>query len=159
MTTLPTTIGISAGATPDPDLTHLLAHLTSKPSIQSLLVLSRTDGSIIQSSGALSRPSATDGKASEDENGAKSLEKYASVVWNYVKATEEMVGGLEEADGRKVVGKEGGEEKGDGAENGGETTEGEGVKLLRVRTGRREIVIVPDKKYILAVFHDTLSAP
>lgn len=104
-----------------------------------------------------------------------------------MKATEEMVGGLEEADGRKVVGKEGGEEKGDGAENGGETTEGEGVKLLRVRTGRREIVIVPgefgdlllgnriengglggeytdhmmetDKKYILAVFHDTLSAP
>jgi hypothetical protein len=44
----------------------------------------------------------------------------------------------------------------DSHEKGDEEDE---VKLLRLRTRKHEIVIVPDRKYLLCVVHDTTATP
>lgn len=96
--------------------------------MQSLLILSRTDGSIIQATGAIAR---TPAAAAGDEDADDSLEKYATVVYRHVKATEEMAKGLEEVEISSRPEQEGG------------NAEEDDVKLVRVRTKRRELVIVP----------------
>lgn len=42
--------------------------------------------------------------------------------------------------------------------NGGDRDEEDEVKLLRMRTKKHEIVVVPDKKYLLCVVHDAAGA-
>lgn len=118
-----------------------LSRLASKPGVQSTLVLSKIDGSIIRSSGLLGNisPSMTsasgpdDGSAniaatqtgsigdpydiSKNENTkTKSAEAIARIVFSFVSAAGDFVDGV------------------DG---------GDDLKLLRVRTRKNEIVIVP----------------
>lgn len=70
------------------------------------------------------------------------------MVWNYMNATKDLVQGLDEqvrmASHDQAI-----------------TADGElqdEVKLLRLRTKKYELVIVPDSKYLLVVVHETPSA-
>lgn len=91
-------------------------------------------------------------------------------MWRHVQACDDLIRGL---DGEKkpddstapgkvdggaaarsdVQGKEGGGGK-DLAKDG----DSDELRLLRLRTKRRELVVVPDPKFILVVFHDTPPA-
>ncbi|RPB22404.1 hypothetical protein L211DRAFT_788898, partial [Terfezia boudieri ATCC MYA-4762] len=97
------------------EITALLHRLSQKDTVTSVMVLARADGAIIRVAGALANPIETRGLVAE----------YAGVVWRYVRASEEMVGGDDD------------------------------LKLLRVRTRRGELVIVPEGRFILVVVHDT----
>jgi dynein light chain roadblock-type len=120
----------------------LLSRLSSKPGVQSTLVLSRTDGAIIRSEGLLARnrkqTDATDDTtphvngSKRDSSGpgiggvddsantstTKTGEDIARAVWKYVQATEGLVEDMD--------------------------TEDE-LRLLRVRTKKNELVVVPSK--------------
>ena len=118
-----------------------LARLAAKPGVQATLVLSKADGSIIRSSGLLAPPSPpasgnglTDGDVKEpietlngdsDYNGisgrdnkGKNVEDVAKMVFLFVSAAGDFAQGMDD---------------------------GDEVKLLRLRTRKNEIVIVPGK--------------
>ncbi|KAL8990524.1 MAG: hypothetical protein Q9169_008101 [Polycauliona sp. 2 TL-2023] len=133
-----------------------LARLAAKPGVRSTLVLSASDGSIIKSTGLLadsalaSSPDASlvgidtnnDGKQSSTtpsnsnhvyeggEGRTRTAEHVAKMVFNFVAAAKEFAQGIEE---------------------------GDDAKLLRIRTRKQEIVIVPDLKYLLVVIQDAPS--
>lgn len=73
-----------------------------------------------------------------------------------------LSGAEDDADGDGVVrhvdggvAGDGGSASGAGAGGAGEKEEGDDeVKLLRLRTKRHEIVVVPDRKFLLCVVHD-----
>ncbi|KAF2017448.1 hypothetical protein BU24DRAFT_420500 [Aaosphaeria arxii CBS 175.79] len=131
--------------TPD-DTLALLTRLSQKPGVQSTLVLARDTGAIVRTSGLISKsasanPNSTLPASSETsadnytntrkEGGIHNAEDVASMVWSFLTAAGDLVDGLD--------------------------TEDE-VKLLRLRTKKNELVIVPDSKYILVVIHDTPPA-
>ena len=116
-----------------------LLRLASKPGVQSTLILSKADGSIIRSTGLLATSSTPDSGLSEQEtnngtalNGntgvteamsgsdiqtqAKSAEEIARVVFNFVEGANTFAESMDQADE---------------------------IKLLRMRTKRNEIMIVP----------------
>ncbi|KAL2795998.1 hypothetical protein BJX66DRAFT_350280 [Aspergillus keveii] len=197
----------------------LLSHLTSRPGVQSTLILSRKDGSIIQSTGLLAPPKRTRSETSpltavpstattEDPlntttappttsspaaettqqsptqtqtqsqqrppHQPSQAEALAAHIFAFVSSASNLSLTLSNPvgeGGRK--GSESGFVNVNGAENGGgfastgsgtgrEDAEGDGgegqdddeVKLLRLRTKKHEIVVVPDKKYLLCVVHD-----
>ncbi|PSN63549.1 hypothetical protein BS50DRAFT_602365 [Corynespora cassiicola Philippines] len=124
----------------------LLTRLSQKPGVQSTLILSRDTGAIVRTSGLISNsasanpnstlPASTetapDGYANgRKESGIHSAEDVASMVWSFLGAAGNLVGGLDKEDE---------------------------VKLLRLRTKKNELVIVPDSKFILVVVHDTPPA-
>ncbi|CCX04778.1 hypothetical protein FPQ18DRAFT_400545 [Pyronema domesticum] len=130
----------------DAELSAILSRLSGKQSVQSLLILARDTGAIIRATGAITRPTSPDHPLAAE---------YASAVYRYVKASEELVGALENIDGGVMGGVA--REKTDGEEDNGERDD---MRLLRIRTRRRELVVVPeDPRYVLVVFHDTPSAP
>ncbi|KAF2257307.1 hypothetical protein BU26DRAFT_514008 [Trematosphaeria pertusa] len=131
--------------TPDETLS-LLTRLSQKPGVQSTLVLSRETGAIVRTSGLISNSTsanpnstlpASSGAAPENytngkkEGGIQSAEDVASMVWSFISAASSLVEGLDKEDE---------------------------VKLLRLRTKKNELVIVPDPKFILVVIHDTPPA-
>ncbi|PBP28267.1 hypothetical protein BUE80_DR000806 [Diplocarpon rosae] len=61
----------------------------------------------------------------------QAFETFAKMVWNYVNATGQLVHDMDSEDE---------------------------VKLLRLRTRKHELVIVPDSKYIFVVVHDVPSS-
>lgn len=125
-----------------------LIRLASKPGVQSTLIISKADGSIIRSTGLLSSspsslsiaplPSSVSGTfpanrgperelvseihdgvenhPDEREGGAQTAEDVAKMVYSFVSAAGELVEGL---------------------------NKGDEVKLLRLRTKKNELVIVP----------------
>ncbi|MCJ1401659.1 hypothetical protein MMC11_004876 [Xylographa trunciseda] len=128
-----------------------LSRLASKPGVQFTLVLSRADGAIIQATGFamdgmasptdgndLHKPAesrmglaeSVDEKTGYARNGAessKNAEAVAKMVYQFVSTTAGLVNDLED---------------------------GDDVQLVRLRTRKSEIVIVPDSTYILAVIYD-----
>ncbi|KAL0632335.1 hypothetical protein Q9L58_008773 [Maublancomyces gigas] len=88
------------------ELTSLLARISQKQSVQSLIILDRSSGAIIRSSGSIAA----------NRNSETLVGEYAGMVWKFVKSAEEMVGGMDDEDD---------------------------LRLLRVRTKRHELVIVP----------------
>ncbi|KAF2092492.1 hypothetical protein NA57DRAFT_50141 [Rhizodiscina lignyota] len=128
-------------------LNHL-TRLSQKPGVQSTLVLSRETGAIVRTSGLISNSSSAnpnstlppsgdstttaDGYTNGTPGGTQSAEDVARLVWTFVTAAGTMVEGLDGKDGE--------------------------VKLLRVRTRKNELVIVPDSKFLLVVIHDTPPA-
>src|ERR1700753_1650048 len=127
---------------PSDESLALLARLGSKPGVQSTLVLSRADGAIVRSEGLLARSrkrsdSSTDAtqrvngskrdsigpSTARTEDGAensntKTGEDIARAVWKYVQATEGLVEDMDDEDE---------------------------LRLLRVRTKKNELVVVPSK--------------
>ena len=116
-----------------------LSRLASKPGVQSTLILSKKDGSIIRSTGLLASASSTvegqDGLGNaphaadaaqsdmkgemEGLNKTKSAEEIAKMVMTYVDGSNAFAEGMKD---------------------------GDEVRLLRMRTRKNEIVIVPGKQ-------------
>jgi dynein light chain roadblock-type len=131
--------------------------------VQSTLILSRENGAIVRTSGLISKSSAANPSstlpASSDpssdnftngrkESGIHSAEDVAGMVWSFLSAAGNLVDELDKEDE---------------------------VRLLRLRTKKNELVIVPgahatlaavsltadfdpDPKFILVVIHDTPPA-
>ncbi|KAI9804949.1 MAG: hypothetical protein M1833_006252 [Piccolia ochrophora] len=140
-----------------PDETDaLLTRLSQKPGVQSTLVLSRDTGAVVRTTGLVSasatpnpnstlpassnanpstvssntqtQPDLPDGKPSASSTGTlTAAEELAGRVWTFVSAAGALANGL------------------DGDDE---------VKLLRLRTKKNELVIVPDPKFLLVVVHD-----
>ncbi|KAL5426587.1 hypothetical protein PMIN07_011556 [Paraphaeosphaeria minitans] len=134
-----------AEKTSDETLAHL-TRISQKPGVQSTLILSRENGAIVRTSGLISNSTSANPNstlpASNDtapdnyangkkEGGIQSAEDVASKVWSFLTAAGILVDGLYEEDE---------------------------VKLLRLRTKKNELVIIPDTKFILVLVHDTPPA-
>ncbi|KAL6721895.1 hypothetical protein ACLMJK_001000 [Lecanora helva] len=129
-----------------------LSRLASKPGVQSTLILSKADGSIIRSTGLLAASSSSQsdtpvvennfekkgpqlandamvGKGSADEPDLASTEnsaqKVARMVHNFVASANSFTEGMNRSDD---------------------------VRLLRLRTRKNEIVIVPGKKSLILLY-------
>ena len=129
---------------PSDESLGLLSRMSSKPGVQSTLVLSRADGAIVRSEGLLARrrrrldstgdaafssgQSTSSGRDStisnglggaepaEGEAGPVAGEEIARTVWRFVQATEGIVGEMDKEDE---------------------------LRLLRIRTKKNELVIIP----------------
>ncbi|KAF2446888.1 hypothetical protein P171DRAFT_240772 [Karstenula rhodostoma CBS 690.94] len=134
-----------AEKTSDETLAHL-TRISQKPGVQSTLILSRENGAIVRTSGLISNSTSANPNstlpASNDtapdsytngkkEGGIQNAEDVASKVWSFLTAAGSLVDGLYEEDE---------------------------VKLLRLRTKKNELVIIPDTKFILVLVHDTPPA-
>lgn len=107
-----------------------LTRLSQKPGVRGTLIISRQTGAIVRASGLISRddsanpdaalPGSSDGVDKENE-GAQSAEDVARIVWNFAKVAGDM---LEELNGPAD----------------------DDMKLLRIRSKKRELVIVPGKE-------------
>lgn len=116
--------------------------------MQSLLILARDSGAIIRATGAITRSTAPDHPLAAE---------YAAAAHRYVLASEALVGELEGIDGGVFggVAKPAGATTataaaagaGAAAAQGEEEVDGgdgrDDVRLIRVRTRRRELVVVP----------------
>ncbi|CVK90589.1 uncharacterized protein FMAN_08907 [Fusarium mangiferae] len=124
-------------------LEEKLGRLSKKPGVKASIILDRTTGAILKTSGQIdalqtskTRTTSTatsfsnEGPALE-ESETKGVEQFAAIVWNYVNSSGSLV---QELDGEDEL------------------------KLLRLRTRKQELVIVPDPKYLLVVVHDTPPA-
>ncbi|KAJ5258439.1 hypothetical protein N7497_001753 [Penicillium chrysogenum] len=177
-------------------VTTLLSHLTSRPGVQSTLILSRKDGSIIQSTGQLAPTTEENGssrtaqipQSTTDSNPLSAAqptdpspaspavsqpyqpsqaETLAAHIFAFVSSAEALGISLSRptptvqrsSDSHWDVNYDYGNEAGAARE---EDRDGDGVdrdedgevKLLRMRTKKHEIVVVPDRKYLLCVVHD-----
>jgi hypothetical protein len=179
-------------------VTALLSHLTSRPGVQSTLILSRKDGSIIQSTGQLaaqensprntppapSTPDQTPTAQPSDSSPASpsspkpttyqpsQAEALAAHIFNFVSSASALGVSLARpmttyptANGHSSSGLDaeyGSYGNGTGTntpreedrDTQGDREEEDEVKLLRMRTRKHEIVVVPDRKYLLCVVHD-----
>lgn len=133
------------------DPTESLAHLTrlsQKPGVLATLILSRTTGAIVRSSGLFAEDSLSTAAHNNDELGSpdrrrtntigelKSAREVATAVWNFFKSSDNLIEQMIEVD-----------KSSDGRDE---------VKLLRLRLRRKEIVVVPGMfvKLGLALFQD-----
>ncbi|KAJ6124488.1 hypothetical protein N7471_011805 [Penicillium samsonianum] len=178
-------------------VTALLSHLTSRPGVQSTLILSRKDGSIIQSTGQLAQTTEENGSSrtaqispsTTDPNPLSAAqptdpssptsptvlqpyqpsqaETLAAHIFAFVSSAEALGVSLSRPtltvqrpnDSHWDVNYDYVNEAGTARE---EDRDGDGldrdedgeVKLLRMRTKKHEIVVVPDRKYLLCVVHD-----
>ncbi|KAK5114680.1 hypothetical protein LTR62_002253 [Meristemomyces frigidus] len=135
-------------ASPSIETEALLARLSQRPGVRSTLVLSRDTGNIVRSSGLLSADDIEQESAAlheqvngtlpgQDTNGThkkgtRNVEEVAKLVCDFVRSASNMIESL----------------NGDHDE----------AKLLRIRTKKNEIVIVPDAKFLAVVIHDTPTA-
>ncbi|KAK3696144.1 hypothetical protein LTR37_018115 [Vermiconidia calcicola] len=132
---------------PSEETQNLLARLAQRPGVQSTLIISRETGAIVRSSGLITAEDiAEDGTATAPSNGAyvngtdgeakkkgtRDAEEVARLVYGFVQSAGSMI---EELNG-----------------------ENDEAKLLRVRTKKNELVVVPDAKFLLVVIHDTPPA-
>jgi hypothetical protein len=185
----------------------LLSHLSSRPGVQSTLILSRKDGSIIQSTGLLapsqthsSQPSRnavasaempmsspSEPASSSNSHDVPNLpdqasfanqqpykpsqaEALAAHIHAFVLSASALSVSLSHPPSATIAedgyhGRSSNVNVEDGAGNGAvdedveeaenrDKEEGDEVKLLRLRTKKHEIVVVPDRKYLLCVVHD-----
>ncbi|KAI4242094.1 MAG: hypothetical protein LQ352_007307 [Teloschistes flavicans] len=124
-----------------------LTRLAAKPGVRSTLILSKSDGSIIKSTGFLENPPTRDNSippsvgngldhnntledGNEEEGKSKSAEHVASMVFKFVAVANEFADGLDK---------------------------GNDARLLRMRTRKSEIVIALDPKFLSVVIHDAPS--
>ncbi|CAG7927339.1 unnamed protein product [Penicillium olsonii] len=154
-------------------VTALLSHLTSRPGVQSTLILSRKDGSIIQSTGQLAQPQDTNDTNTQPSDSSPAspafaqpyqpsqAETLAAHIFAFVSSASALGISLS----RPVVTQNGSHwdeayEGNEGQDRDDEDRDEDGeVKLLRMRTKKHEIVVVPDRKYLLCVVHDASPGP
>ncbi|KAJ5141575.1 Dynein light chain-related protein [Penicillium atrosanguineum] len=145
-------------------VTALLSHLTSRPGVQSTLILSRKDGSIIQSTGELAiqepRPQLLPPtyQPSQAETLAAHITAYVSSASALSISLSKPTQTSEGSDSAlNVYGTYGNGTTPQDRDADRDRDEDE-VKLLRMRTRKHEIVVVPDRKYLLCVVHDAAHA-
>lgn len=124
----------------------LLARLSKKEGVQATIAIDQNTGLILKktgdisiSNGAGTRPptasnaasNGLDDSASKEPDEVRGIEEMAMMVWKFVQAAGGLVQGLDSEDE---------------------------VRLLRLRTKKHELVIVPDSKYLLVVVHETPAA-
>lgn len=135
-----------------------LSRLSAKPGVQSTLILSKTDGSIIRTSGLLADPSYPPGSSSSrpassssggeaaaaattDTASGHADGTHAEAYYEVIDANDENSNEKRAEDVAKMVfsfvSNAGGFVQG--------MDEGDELKLLRIRTRKSEIVIVPGK--------------
>jgi dynein light chain roadblock-type len=145
-------------------LLESLGRLSKKPGVLATIALDRTSGAILKTTGSIS-PSRTStvtatslvvnatSNTSDDVTGSfedvGGIGQMASMVWSFVRSSAGLVQGLD-------------------AEVTFISCElmnywinmscQDEVKLLRLRTKKYELVIVPDSKYLLVAVHETPSA-
>nr|POE79600.1 hypothetical protein CFP56_07665 [Quercus suber] len=141
-------------ASPSEDTQAVLARLAQRPGVQGTLIISRDNGAIVQSTrlvteedveteednttAATNGVAYTNGVAGNEsaevvkKTGTRKADEIATLVWRYMSSTAALIEDM----------------------NG----EGDEAKLVRVRTKRNEIVIVPDAKFYLVVLHETPPA-
>ncbi|KAF6807817.1 hypothetical protein CSOJ01_07939, partial [Colletotrichum sojae] len=132
-------------------LDETLSRLSKKPAVKAVVILDRATGAILRTTGQLSfnatalpssgsfsgEGAAAQQQQQQQQNGEsegeqlQGLEDFAAKVWNWVNASGTLVLDLDVEDE---------------------------LKLLRLRTKKQELVIVPDPKYLLIVVHDTPPA-
>ncbi|KAK2600898.1 hypothetical protein N8I77_010399 [Diaporthe amygdali] len=143
-------------------LEETLSRLSKKPGVKATIALDRASGAILKTAGQISSLRTSNSQQQQQDSqstaaAASSLsastsdvpassgsavaagtssetqgaEELASMVWAFVNSAGGLVHGLD--------------------------TEDE-LKLLRVRTKKQELVIVPDAKYLLIVIHETPAA-
>lgn len=138
---------------PSEETQAVLARLAQRPGVQGTLILSRVNGAIVQSTrlvtgedvdteegpaaATTNGTSYTNGVGGNEgdvvkKTGTRKADEIATLVWNYMSSTAALIEGM----------------------NG----EGDEAKLVRVRTKRNEIVVVPDAKFFLVVIHETPPA-
>ncbi|KAJ5657367.1 uncharacterized protein N7484_001016 [Penicillium longicatenatum] len=174
-------------------VTALLSHLTSRPGVQSTLILSRKDGSIIQRTGQLapqeptSRPAPTTSEQTtppSDTDPApvpaqipqvSQAEALAAHIFAFVSSASALGVSLSNPtpqssdvlppststpalDGESNYGNGSRTPREEDRDENTDREEDEEVKLLRMRTRKHEIVVVPDRKYLLCVVHDASHA-
>jgi hypothetical protein len=173
-------------------VTALLSHLTSRPGVQSTLILSRKDGSIIQSTGQLAIQESTPRQTplvsstadqdpiaqTSDSSPASPVahfstyqpsqaETLAAHIFAYVASASAL--GVSLSKPTRAIEASNTALNGYGTYGNGTTPqedrdadtdrdEEDEVKLLRMRTRKHEIVVVPDRKYLLCVVHDAAHA-
>ncbi|KAF3896463.1 Dynein light chain-related protein [Trichophyton interdigitale] len=180
-----------------------LSHLTSRPGVQSTLILSRKDGSIIQTTGLLAAPSATNGTSPTSAPSAETAtpssitdpdgelseaasspivvqptrdtvpykpspaETLAVHIHAFVSSASSLSTALSspadneddheaENEKKKSPNKDSEPAGGNPFEDQAppEREDDDELKLLRLRTKIHEIIIIPDRKYLLCVVHD-----
>lgn len=117
-------------ASPSEETENLLARLSQRPGVQSTLILSRDTGAIVRSSGLVTPDEITEDAAApttgayvngnEEEvkkKGTRNAEEVARLVYGFVKSVGTMI---EELNG-----------------------DNDEAKLLRIRTKKNELVVVP----------------
>lgn len=111
---------------PSEETANLLARLAQRPGVQGTLILSRETGAIVRTSGLATEEEDGEGDSGAVVNGAdgalkskgtRKAEEVARLVWTFVQSAGQMIESL----------------------NG----ENDEAKLLRVRTKRNELVVVP----------------
>jgi len=131
-----------------------LHRLSRKPGVKAWLMLDRKSGAVLKTNGHVSsiRPaknvassngantnplqipstsgsfSAADIVPSESDSEAQAARELASLVWGFITSAGALVDDMDSDDE---------------------------LKLLRLRTRKQELVIVPEAKYLLVVSHDT----
>ncbi|KAI1392425.1 uncharacterized protein F4822DRAFT_391012 [Hypoxylon trugodes] len=123
-----------------------LHRLSKKPGVKAWLMLDRTNGTVLKTNGQISAirparssnsrnslPSPTGGSFSTDvnvntNNETQAAQELASMVWSFLSTAGSLVDEIDSEDE---------------------------LKLLRLRTKKQELVIVPEPKYLLVVVHDT----
>lgn len=124
----------------------LLVRLSQKEGVQATIAIDQNTGIILKKTGDISfpigigtRPSTAsnagsnglDDSASKDSDEVRGIEDMAMMVWKFVQAAGGLIQGLDSEDE---------------------------VKLLRLRTKKHELVIVPDSRYLLVVVRETPAA-
>ncbi|KAG7116410.1 hypothetical protein HYQ45_015843 [Verticillium longisporum] len=121
-------------------LDEKLTRLSQKQGVKATVVLDRASGAILRTTGQLSTLNAAaaalagsgQGSAAAAPGGeGQALDGFAAKVWAWVNASGSLVEELDAEDE---------------------------LKLLRLRTKKQELVIVPDARYLMIVVHDTPPA-
>ncbi|KAL7621097.1 hypothetical protein AAE478_008410 [Parahypoxylon ruwenzoriense] len=129
-----------------------LHRLSKKPGVKAWLMLDRANGSVLKTNGQIASvrparsssssasasannqlPSPTGGSFSTDvgantDNETQAAQELAGMVWGFLSTAGSLVDEIDNEDE---------------------------LKLLRLRTKKQELVIVPEPKYLLVVVHDT----
>lgn len=123
---------------PSAETERLLARLAQRPGVQGTLILARETGAIVRSSGLVTdeentdeeaRPPTSNGPDGEGKKrGTRKAEDVARLVYKFVTHAGDMIEDL----------------------NG----EHDEAKLLRVRTKKNEVVVVPGMLHISGVMRD-----
>ncbi|KAF4624403.1 hypothetical protein G7Y89_g13769 [Cudoniella acicularis] len=124
-----------------PNVSETIARLSGKAGVKATMVLDRSLNTVLQTSGSFSsfrsadssRNPVTSTSSTTDNNALKEegVEEFAAMIWNFVNSAGGLVHDLDAEDD---------------------------MKLLRLRTKKHELVIVPDARYIFVVVHDTPAA-
>ncbi|PNY26690.1 Uncharacterized protein TCAP_03378 [Tolypocladium capitatum] len=122
-------------------LEEKLGRLSKKPGVKASIILDRVNGAILKTSGDVSalrtakaRDAATATAASFSNDAPIPEESESKGVEDFAAMIWNFVS------------------------TSGQLVEEDELRLLRLRTKKQEIVIVPDSKYVLAVVHDTPPA-